>query len=89
MKITCSCGNVFNTGSTLEAISIEICSACHPFYTGQLKMLDTARRVEKFGVRAAAKKEDLATGHAAKLAKQTKRLAERQAKREAAEKAGK
>jgi len=47
-KITCSCGNTFTTGSTLEAIQIEVCSNCHPFYTGKQKFIDTARRVEKF-----------------------------------------
>jgi large subunit ribosomal protein L31 len=47
-KITCNCGNVIHAGSTLEAQSIEICSACHPFYTGKQKILDTAGRVNKF-----------------------------------------
>lgn len=46
--ITCACGTVYKTGSTLETISIELCSACHPFFTGKQKILDTARRVEKF-----------------------------------------
>lgn len=46
--ITCACGAVYKTGSTLEAIAIELCSACHPFFTGKQKILDTARRVEKF-----------------------------------------
>lgn len=47
-KITCACGAVYETGSTLETIDIELCSACHPFFTGKQKILDTARRVEKF-----------------------------------------
>lgn len=56
-KITCACGNVFTLGSTKEAIEVEICSNCHPFYTGNDKVLDTAGRVEKFKTkRAAAKK---------------------------------
>jgi len=47
--VTCSCGNVFTTGSTVKKdLHIEVCSACHPFYTGQQKMLDTAGRVDKF-----------------------------------------
>lgn len=46
--ITCACGAVYKTGSTLETIAIELCSACHPFFTGKQKILDTARRVEKF-----------------------------------------
>lgn len=47
-KVTCSCGNNFVVGSTQKEIKVEICSACHPFYTGQQKLIDTARRVEKF-----------------------------------------
>jgi len=46
--ITCSCGETFTVGSTLPKIHIEICSACHPFFSGQEKILDTAGRVEKF-----------------------------------------
>ena len=49
LKVTCSCGNSFMTKSTLgEDLSIEVCSACHPFYTGQQKIVDTAGRVDKF-----------------------------------------
>jgi large subunit ribosomal protein L31 len=47
-KVTCSCGNVFEVGSTQKDIKTEICSKCHPFYTGKQKILDTAGRVEKF-----------------------------------------
>lgn len=47
-KVTCGCGNSFVTGSTREKISVEICSACHPFFTGTQKFVDTAGRVEKF-----------------------------------------
>lgn len=46
--VTCSCGNTFTTGSTVEAIVVEVCSNCHPFFTGKQKFIDTARRVEKF-----------------------------------------
>lgn len=46
--ITCACGVIYKTGSTMESIAIEVCSACHPFFTGKQKILDTARRVEKF-----------------------------------------
>ena len=52
--VTCACGNTFTTGSTKEKISVEICSACHPFYTGNEKVLDVAGRVEKFRARRAA-----------------------------------
>jgi large subunit ribosomal protein L31 len=47
-KVTCACGNVFNTGSTLENIRVEICSVCHPFYTGQQRFVDTLGQVERF-----------------------------------------
>ena len=45
---TCACGNTFETRSTTDTIHVEICSACHPFYTGKQKMLDSAGRVERF-----------------------------------------
>lgn len=50
--VTCVCGNSFTVGSTMEKINVEICSDCHPFYTGNEKVLDTAGRVEKFKTRA-------------------------------------
>ena len=46
--VTCACGNTFTTGSTKQQISVEICSACHPFFTGEMKYVDTAGRVDKF-----------------------------------------
>ncbi|HID21759.1 MAG TPA: 50S ribosomal protein L31 [Planctomycetaceae bacterium] len=46
--VTCSCGNTFKTRSTVPKLSVEICSSCHPFYSGQMKYVDTAGRVEKF-----------------------------------------
>jgi large subunit ribosomal protein L31 len=49
IEVTCSCGNVFKTKSTMKkALHVEVCSACHPFYTGKQKIIDTAGRVEKF-----------------------------------------
>jgi len=50
-RVRCACGNVFTVGSTKPEIQIEICSACHPFYTGKEKLIDTAGRVEKFKAR--------------------------------------
>lgn len=47
-KVTCVCGNTFTTGSVLKEINVDICSACHPFFSGQQKVLDTEGRVEKF-----------------------------------------
>lgn len=53
VNVTCSCGNAFTTRSTIsgEALTVEVCSACHPFYTGQQKIMDTAGRVDKFNKR--------------------------------------
>lgn len=49
VNVTCSCGHTFTTRSTMKkALHIEVCSQCHPFYTGKQKILDTAGRVEKF-----------------------------------------
>lgn len=50
IKVTCSCGNTFNTRSTSskETLLIEVCSMCHPFYTGKQKIVDTAGRVDRF-----------------------------------------
>ena len=50
VQVTCSCGNTFQTGSTIDSdtLSIEVCSKCHPFYTGKQKLVDTAGRVDKF-----------------------------------------
>ena len=46
--VTCACGASFQTRSTKDAYSVEICSACHPFYTGKQKLMDTAGRIERF-----------------------------------------
>ena len=53
-KATCACGAVFMVGSTLDEIKMEICSNCHPFYTGNEKVMDTAGRVDRFNKRKAA-----------------------------------
>jgi large subunit ribosomal protein L31 len=47
-KVVCSCGETFTTRSTLPEIKVEVCSACHPFYTGKQKIVDTGGRVERF-----------------------------------------
>ena len=49
--IRCNCGNVFTTGSTKKEIRVEICSKCHPFYTGKQKLVDTGGRVDRFNKR--------------------------------------
>ncbi len=51
--VSCACGNTFVTGSTLETLHTEVCSNCHPFYTGKQKLLDAAGNVEKFKKRTA------------------------------------
>ncbi|MEI8174778.1 MAG: 50S ribosomal protein L31 [bacterium] len=53
-KATCACGAIFEVGSTMPSIAMEICSQCHPFYTGNEKIMDTAGRVERFNKRRAA-----------------------------------
>jgi large subunit ribosomal protein L31 len=47
-QVVCSCGNTFTTGSTKKSLRVELCSKCHPFFTGERRMMDTAGRVEKF-----------------------------------------
>ena len=56
-KVSCACGNTFTIGSTKERLEVEICSKCHPFYTGGSKIVDTAGRVEKFRQRLAKKRK--------------------------------
>jgi len=52
IKVTCACGSVFEAYSVRDAIQVEICSACHPFFTGKKRVVDTAGRVERFISRA-------------------------------------
>jgi large subunit ribosomal protein L31 len=76
-KITCACGTVYEVGSTEQAIDVELCAACHPFYTGEQKIIDTARRVEKFKARAAK----ITTAKTGKKVKREKRATQKSAKR--------
>lgn len=69
--VTCGCGNTFETRSTVDTINVEICSACHPFYTGKQKLVDTAGRVDKFRMRMEAA-ANLKAGAKAKPARPTK-----------------
>ncbi len=57
-KVTCACGNVIETRSTQGDMEVEICSACHPFYTGKQKLVDTAGRVERFNRKYGIKSKD-------------------------------
>lgn len=54
-QVTCVCGNKFTVGSTQDSIHVELCSKCHPFYTGEQRFVDTASRIQKF-----QKKQDIA-----------------------------
>ena len=56
-RVVCACGNSFTVGSTKELIEVEICSKCHPFYTGKEKLVDALGRVDKFRKRLAKKKK--------------------------------
>jgi large subunit ribosomal protein L31 len=47
-QVICSCGNTFTIGSTKPVLKVELCSKCHPFFTGEMRIVDTARRVERF-----------------------------------------
>lgn len=68
-KVVCACGSTFEVGSTREKIEVEICSACHPFFTGQEKVMDTAGRVEKFKTRMAKAKESVPAKKSVKKSK--------------------
>ncbi len=56
-KVTCSCGNTFDTRSTKKELKVEICSNCHPFYTGKQKLVDSGGRVERFKKRLVKSKK--------------------------------
>lgn len=86
-KVICACGNTFTTGSVLPEIKTELCSACHPFYTGKQKLVDTARRVEKFQAKMAVQKEVAKTRKGKKAKRAVK--AETRAKKEVTVKAEK
>ena len=62
--VTCVCGNVIETRSTVKDIKVEICSACHPFFTGKQKIVDTEGRVEKFLSRYKMRADSSAVGSA-------------------------
>ena len=81
-KVTCACGNTFTTGSTMPEIRVELCSLCHPFYTGKQKFVDTARRVEKFAERA-SKKDAVAAIRKGKKVKKAVAVAKKTVKKSA------
>ena len=68
-KVTCACGNTFVTMSTLPEITVDICSVCHPFFTGQQKFIDTEGRIQKFQKKMQAAKETKPTASKKKRGK--------------------
>lgn len=72
--VTCGCGNTFTVGSTVPEIRVEICSMCHPFYTGEQKFVDTEGMVEKFQKKAKKTKEIKKVYDEKKKEKETKKI---------------
>lgn len=79
-KVTCACGNIFITGSTLPEIKVEICSKCHPFFTGEMRYVDTLGRVERF-----KQKQAVSSGKTYLKKKEKKLLERKEAERKEAE----
>lgn len=77
MTVTCSCGNTFVTGSTADNITTELCSKCHPFYTGEQKIVDTANLVSKFEDRKKKAAKKVLSKAKKKAAKRKQRAARR------------
>jgi len=74
-QVSCACGNKFVTGSTVEKIEVEVCSKCHPFFTGQLKFVDIKGRIDKF-------REKVTRGASYKAAKAKKVADKKKAKKD-------
>ena len=81
--VKCSCGNTFTTHSTKPELKIDICNACHPFYTGTQKLIDTGGRVQRFADRFGSAKDVVAERVAAKKAERAATAAEREAAKKA------
>jgi large subunit ribosomal protein L31 len=80
-KVTCACGNTFTTGATVPEIRVDVCSVCHPFYTGQMKFVDAAGRVDAFRAKMAGAKEHISKTEKRRIKKE-KKLAEEAARPE-------
>ena len=80
-KIMCACGAVYEVGSTEETIRVEICSNCHPFYTGKQKLVDTARRVDRFQKRIVKQVEE-AKKRLGRKVKRARNVAKRKTKKQ-------
>jgi len=70
-QVTCACGNKFTTGSTVEKIDVDVCSKCHPFFTGQQKFVDIKGRIDKFNEKMAKGKANIEAKAAKKAAKKS------------------
>lgn len=81
--VRCSCGNTFTTRSTKSELKIDICNACHPFYTGTQKLIDTGGRVQRFADRFGSAKEAVAQREAEKKAAKAAKAAELEAVKKA------
>ncbi len=79
--VICACGNTWTTGSTKEVIRTDVCSVCHPFFTGQQRIVDTTGQVERFMKRLQAKEERIAQVRAQQEAYRRRREEERKARR--------
>lgn len=77
ITVTCTCGNTFTVGSTVDSIQVEICSNCHPFWTGAQKFVDIEKRVDKF-----KRKQDLADKERAQKMKKIKEKLEKEKAKE-------
>lgn len=77
-KVTCACGNTFTTGATQPGIRVEICYNCHPFYTGQMKFVDIAGRVDAFRAKQAGAAKKLITKSEKRRIKKARKLQEEQ-----------
>lgn len=70
-KVTCACGNAFTTGSTVETLQVDICSKCHPFFTGEMRFVDRQGRVDKFMQKMQAAQAKQAAAQAKQAQKKT------------------
>ena len=84
-KVTCACGNTFSVGATVPEIKVEVCSACHPFYTGQMKYVDIAGRVDAFKAKQKAAKKKVFSKSEKRRRRKLKRIQEELEKPESLE----
>lgn len=75
-KVTCACGNTFTVGATVPEIRVDVCYNCHPFYTGQMKYVDTAGRVEAFKARRAGASQKVVSKSEKRKLKRLKKIEE-------------